>query len=195
LLDSASALGYVWGIVDDIFDRLGSLFKSMFQDSNDDSFGGTLHSSRSTGASRSTGDPDLDAAYDELNDFLNKDMSDSERRDRDAQRKAQNERSREYAQQRPGQGYSGAGPRQQTNPRPSAWPPQGLVNDYRVFELPVGTKLPEVKSSYKKILKEFHPDRHAGNPEMLKKATEYSAKVNDAYQRIEHYLDTGKYEA
>lgn len=170
----------------------------MFQDSSDDSFGGTLHSSRSTG------DADLDAAYDELNDFLNKDISESERRERDAQRKAQYARDQEAqrarsqgsAYQRPGQSSGqGYGQRPQPNQRPSAWPPQGLVNDYKVFDLPVGTKLPEVKSSYKKILKEFHPDRHAGNPEMLKKATEYSAKVNAAYQRIEQYLDTGKYEA
>jgi len=186
--------------VDDIFDRLGTLFKSMFQDSSDDSFGGTLHSSRSTGDLRSTGDPDLDAAYDELNDFLNKDISESERRERDAQREAQRKaqyaRPQGSASQRPGQSTGqGYGQRQQANPRPSSWPPQGLVNDYKVFDVPFGAKLPEVKSSYKKILMEFHPDRHAGNPEMLKKATEYSAKVNAAYQRIEQYLDTGKYEA
>jgi curved DNA-binding protein CbpA len=174
--------------VDDIFDRLGNLFKSMFQDSNDDSFGGNFHSS-----SQRTGDPDLDAAYDELNDFLNKDLSDSDRRERDDSRRSQAEaqRAREYAAKNAQSGSSHS----YGQTRPSNGPSQGLVNDYRVFDLPVGTKLPQVKTVYKKILMEFHPDRHAGNPEMLKKSTEYSSKVNAAYQRIEHYLETGKYEA
>lgn len=163
----------------------------MFQDSGDDSFGGTLHSPRATG------DPDLDAAYDELNDFLNRDMGESERRQQEEERRS---RSREGAA-RQGAGYSGQtragagyGSSSAGHRAPSGHP-VGLVNDYRVFDLPVGSKLPELRSVYKKILKEFHPDRHAGNPEMLKKSTEYSAKVNAAYQRIEHYLETGRYEA
>lgn len=177
--------------MEDIFDRLGTLFKSMFQDSDDDSFGGTLHSTRSSG------DPDLDAAYDELNDFLNKDMGESERRERDEMRNARARASAEARQGASGQGYGGANRgygSAQAGSRAKAWPPTGLQNDYKVFDLPVGTKLPQVKSVYKKILMEFHPDRHAGNPEMLKKSTEYSAKVNAAYRRIEHYLETGAYE-
>ncbi len=163
----------------------------MFQDSSDESFGGSFHAGS---GSRRTGDSDLDAAYDELNDFLNKDLSDSERRARDEGRRSQaahDARASSSSSRASSSGsYSGSSNSAQSRPGH----PQGLINDYRVFNLPVGSKLPEIRAVYKKILMEFHPDRHAGNPEMLKKATEYSSKVNAAYQRLEHYLETGKYQ-
>jgi len=37
-----------------------------------------------------------------------------------------------------------------------------------------------------------HPDRHAGHPGNMKKATEKSARINAAHQRIERWRETGK---
>jgi curved DNA-binding protein CbpA len=48
--------------------------------------------------------------------------------------------------------------------------------------------------AYKKLLKIHHPDRHAGHPGNMKKATEKSARINAAYQKIEHWRETGKTE-
>jgi hypothetical protein len=168
--------------VDPFFDRLGNLLKSVFKndDSSDDYFGG-----KET-RGRGTGDPDLDAAYAELDDFLNKDMGEGERRERDERRRAEES----------ARGRQGAGSRSQASsqPRPAAGPPQGLVNDYKALGVPYGAKLPEAKAAYKRLLKANHPDLHAGNPEALKRATAFSATVNAAYQRIETWLATGKYE-
>jgi DnaJ-domain-containing protein 1 len=168
--------------VDPIFDRLGNLLRSLFQDSgsDDDRFGGR------GGYAGSSGDSDLDAAYEELNDFLNRDMGESERRERENLRRA-----REEARARAGSQGQWSGGTYQHSP---AGPPIGLVNDYKALGLPFGSKLPEVKAAYKRLLKANHPDLHAGDPEALKRATAYSATVNAAYQRIETWLTTGKYE-
>jgi hypothetical protein len=167
--------------VDPFFDRLGNLLKSVLKgdESSDDYFGG--RETRGHG----TGDPDLDAAYSELDDFLNKDMGETERREREERRRAE-----ESARAR-----QGAGTRSQASgpSRPSAGPPEGLVNDYKALGVAYGSKLPETKAAYKRLLKANHPDLHAGNPEALKRATAFSATVNAAYQRIETWLETGKY--
>lgn len=123
-----------------------------------------------------SGDPDVDAAYAELDDYLRKDQTDGERREREAQRKAQEE-----ARARAAGKSSHSGPQA---PRPEL----PIAKDYRLFNLPVGTGLVEVKSAYKRLLRENHPDRHANNPENMRRATEYSAQLNDAFQRIENWL-------
>jgi len=169
--------------VDPLFDRLGNLLKSVLHsgESDDDFYGGK--------ESRS-GDPDLDAAYDELNDFLNKDLSEAERRERDAKRRAEEEARARPRQERPA-GKQGPSHGQYRAP---SGPPKGLVDDYKALGIPFGSKLPEVKAAYKRLLKANHPDLHASNPEALKRATHFSAIVNAAYQRIETWLSTGKYE-
>jgi curved DNA-binding protein CbpA len=45
----------------------------------------------------------------------------------------------------------------------------------------------ECKAAYKKLLKLHHPDRHAGHTGNMKKATEKSARINAAYDRIEKW--------
>jgi DnaJ-domain-containing protein 1 len=167
--------------VDPIFDRLGDLFKSFFQEDEgkDDYFGGAQP------GHRASGDPDLDAAYDELNDFLNKDMGETERRARDQQRKAQ---------QSTGSASTGHNEKLRGQATPPG-PHPGLLRDYKTIGVPFGSKLAEVKTAYKKILIVNHPDRHAKDPEAMKRATTISSSVNAAYQRIETWLATGKYEA
>ncbi|MEW5815727.1 MAG: DnaJ domain-containing protein, partial [Spirochaetota bacterium] len=56
-----------------------------------------------------------------------------------------------------------------------------------------GAPFTEVKKSYKQLMREYHPDRHAASPENLKKATEMSKRINYSFQRIKKYLETGKF--
>lgn len=56
---------------------------------------------------------------------------------------------------------------------------------YAVFELPQGASFEEVKASYKRLIKQYHPDRFHNDPEKHKAAIEISQKLNIAYGYFE----------
>ena len=124
-----------------IWDRLGNVFKSYINDEDERIF----HKS----AQEKHTDPDLDAAYEELDDFL-----------------------------------SGG----KTSEKPKGKPiPAEIREDLAELGLSPDATAEECKAAYKKLLKIHHPDRHAGNPENMKKATEKTARVNAAYKRLERW--------
>jgi DnaJ-domain-containing protein 1 len=135
-----------------IFDRLGSVINSYFND----------FEKETAGRLRSSGDPDLDAAYEELNDFLN---------DGAKYTKKSAENFQSY------------------NAKTSnvKLPPEELRTDFEYLGVPFGADNETCKATYKKLLKIHHPDRHAGHEGNYKKATERSAKINAAYDRIEKW--------
>ena len=114
-------------------------------------------------------DPDLDAAYEELDDYLN-------RRERGGS-EARNNGNRE----------------QNENVRQSGvkLPPEELRADFACLNAAFGAGADECKAAYKKLLKIHHPDRHAGHEGNFKKATERSAKINAAWDRIEKWRNCG----
>ena len=143
-----------------IFDRLGTVINSYFND-----FAGDTASRLKSSGYYNRGDPDFDAAYDELNDFLNGEDGRSE--------KKQNE----YFWQDSGQRKSAA----------ANLPPEELRADFDLLGVPFGADDETCKAAYKKLLKIHHPDRHAGHEGNYKKATEKSAKINAAWDRIERW--------
>ena len=132
-----------------IWDRLGTVLKSYL--TNDDD---STHARSSRGK---YADPDLDAAYEELDDFLKggdgKKESDS----------------------RFGKTETG----EKIKPVP-----EELKKDFLELGLTLDATAAECKAAYKKLLKMYHPDRHAVDPENMKKATEKAARVNAAYERL-----------
>jgi hypothetical protein len=151
--------------VDQIFDRFERLFKSWVADAASDAeelFGGTR-------SRRPSGDSDLDAAMDELDDFLDMGRTETEARERERAKREREESAR----------------------RASTTPP-ALVRAYRSLGLAYGVPFPEVKAAYKRLLMQNHPDRNSATPEQLKRSTEISAQLNAAYQRIETWNATGK---
>ena len=133
-----------------IWDRLGNVIKSYLNDEDIKIFG-------RNGGSSSAGDPDLDAAFNELNDYLNRDKTtDTEK-------------------------YSG-----HAESRGKVIPEE-LRPDFAELGVPFGTAADECKAAYKRLLKIHHPDRHAGHPENFKKATGKTARLNAAYDRIEKW--------
>jgi DnaJ-domain-containing protein 1 len=78
--------------------------------------------------------------------------------------------------------------------RSSPFQPQGdkLAEYYKVLDLPYGADFPEVKASYRKLMRKYHPDRHVGNPKKLKAATELSMRVTQAYNALEEHLKNKK---
>lgn len=107
-------------------------------------------------------DPDLQDAWEELDAFLNEGKSggDEERR---YERGRDNYRSRE---------------------KPET---DNLKKDYANLEVPFGSSFLEVKKSYKKLLRKYHPDKFANNPNKLKIATEITKKINESFARIREY--------
>jgi len=150
-----------------IFDRLGTVINSYFNDFSDQT-NRRFNSSQS----RKSGDPDLDAAFDELNDFLNG-------KERSSEKKQSENYERNYYWQ-----SSSAGSKQADNP------PDEILADYKFLGLPPDADDDTCKAQYKKLLKIHHPDRHAGHEANYKKATEMSAKINAAWDRIEKFRQT-----
>jgi curved DNA-binding protein CbpA len=137
-----------------VFDRLGTIINSYFND-----FSG--ETSRSF---RSSGDPDIDAAYEELDDYLN-------RKERHFEKEAK--QNFETAKQ------------SRVN-----LPPEELRVDFDLLGVPFGADFETCKAAYKKLLKIHHPDRHAGHEGNYQKATQKSAKINAAWDRIEKWRQT-----
>jgi DnaJ-class molecular chaperone len=149
-----------------IFDRIGDVIKSYLND-EDDLFGGrTAHRQRPFSP-----DPDVEAAFDELNDYLSGEVG---------RESAPREETR-YGRNQGGD-----------HNRPGAGIPESLGRDFAELGLVPGSSAEECKAAYKQLLKKHHPDRHAGHPGNMKKATEKSARINAAYDRIERWRRTGK---
>ena len=142
-----------------IVSRLEELLKSYIN-------GGEQHpSDHSSGGGFHSGDPDLQAAYEELNDYLGTDKQHTNSENSSRTKK-------EAFGQKPGQ---------------SPAPPEDLRPDYTELGVPFGASLDVCKAAYKQLLKLHHPDRHAGHPANMKKATEKSARINAAWDRIEKW--------
>ena len=56
---------------------------------------------------------------------------------------------------------------------------------YAALELPHGASFEEIKAAYKRLIKQYHPDRFPNDPEKHKAAIELSQKLNIAYNYFE----------
>ena len=142
-----------------IWSRLESVINSYVND-----FGNET----SSRLKRSSGDPDLDAAYDELNDYLNRKETSSGEKERFSE-------TRYSAQKNSG----------------VKLPPEELRADFECLGVSFGADAETCKASYKKLLKIHHPDRHAGHEGNFKKATERSSRINASWDRIEKWRKSG----
>lgn len=71
-------------------------------------------------------------------------------------------------------------------------PPRDPVADrkrwYRTLELEPGADLKQVRRAYRKLLLQYHPDRHANDPDKYRAATEVTRKLTEAYNGLTRYL-------
>lgn len=138
--------------MDQIFDRLGNLLKTFLQEDPDQDTGKTSFS-----------DPDLQDAWDELDDFM-----------------------------RTGETTGSGETKERVDTPPPPRIPVELKKDYRIFNVRFGAPLSEVAKSYKTLLRKHHPDRHASNPSDFAKATEITKQLTSSFRRIRQYEETGK---
>ncbi|HSD90005.1 MAG TPA: J domain-containing protein [Kofleriaceae bacterium] len=73
-------------------------------------------------------------------------------------------------------------------PRPGSQDAQ-LAEWYRVLDLDAGADMAQIKTSYRQLMRKYHPDMHAGNPQRQKAATELSMRVTAAYNGLVAHLE------
>jgi DnaJ-domain-containing protein 1 len=73
-------------------------------------------------------------------------------------------------------------------PRPGSTEAQ-VLEWYRVLDLQVGADMAQIKTSYRQLMRKYHPDMHAGNPQKQKAATELSMRVTTAYNGLVAHFD------
>jgi DnaJ-domain-containing protein 1 len=135
--------------MDQIFDRLGNLLKSTLRSDTNETVRNTSYS-----------DPDLQDAWDELNDFL--------KNDDDTPR--------------------GSGPSftESTFTRPSSIP-QSVTDAYELLGVSPATSTIDIAKAYKTLLLKHHPDRVASDASKVASATEKTKLINRAFQDIKAY--------
>lgn len=74
------------------------------------------------------------------------------------------------------------------SPRPGSTDAQ-LLEWYKVLDLELGADMPQIKTAYRKMMRKYHPDMHAGNPSKLKAANELSMRVTGAYNGLVAHID------
>lgn len=60
---------------------------------------------------------------------------------------------------------------------------------YRILELEPGASVAEVKAAYRRMLRKYHPDRHARDPEKFAAATELMRRITEAHDGLVAYLE------
>ncbi|CAN5721579.1 hypothetical protein BH11MYX3_BH11MYX3_30840 [soil metagenome] len=63
---------------------------------------------------------------------------------------------------------------------------------YRILDLQVGADMAQIKTSYRQLMRKYHPDMHASSPQKQKAATELSMRVTTAYNSLVDHLDSKK---
>jgi DnaJ-domain-containing protein 1 len=154
-----------------IFARLGDVLRSYLIDGNSGEYKNARFEEMRYN------DPDLEAAFDELNEFLGVGRQGGTSR-RDEQGRAGPYRDSAFAK-----GSAG---------KAGEPPPETLRPDFAELGLQLGASEEDCKQAYKKLLKIHHPDRHAGHEGNMKKATEKSARINAAYDRIQRWREGGR---
>jgi len=66
--------------------------------------------------------------------------------------------------------------------RPS--PEADRIRWYRTLELEPGADLPAVRKAYRRLLKQYHPDKFAKDPDKYKAATEVTRNITEAYDGL-----------
>lgn len=72
------------------------------------------------------------------------------------------------------------------SPRPGDEPP-AVRRAFRALEVDPGAPFDAVTRSYKRLMAEYHPDKHAGDTDRAEAATEVTKRLNLAYRAVRDY--------
>ena len=77
-------------------------------------------------------------------------------------------------------------------PAPPPTKEQRLRALYQQLEVPYGASFDEVKRSFRRLMRKYHPDLHAGNPTKHRAATQLTMSLTQAYDELEKHLVKGR---
>jgi DnaJ-domain-containing protein 1 len=119
-----------------------------------------------------------------------REREEAERKNREAAEQA----ARDRYTQRTGQAPPPPRASQRRPPPPRVPPPSSqkrLRDLYAQLEVPYGADFAEVKQSFRRLMRKYHPDLHAGNPQKQKVATQLTMSLTQAYNELEQHLVGG----
>lgn len=76
---------------------------------------------------------------------------------------------------------------------PSSSQDKTIEEYYANLEVPFGSDLQTVRKAYRQLMREYHPDNFADDPQKEKMATQLSQELSVAYEAIQEYLKTGQH--
>lgn len=109
----------------------------------------------------------------------------SRKRDQDAAFRRMEEEARQSPPPRSSTRRSASGSSRRT--RSTSKRSSAIAQSYKTLEVEFGSDLATTKTSYRKLLRKFHPDLHQ-DPKKKKAATELTIKITTAYNAIEEHL-------
>ncbi len=66
--------------------------------------------------------------------------------------------------------------------------PSEIRRYYANLELPVGASMAQVRAAYRRLVVQYHPDRHAQNPDAAEAAHRVTLELRTAYEGLTEYL-------
>jgi DnaJ-domain-containing protein 1 len=73
-------------------------------------------------------------------------------------------------------------------PRRTAAGDEAIRKAYAALEVPAGSDFETVRTSYRRLMRKYHPDLNAGTSERQKAATDLTQRLTDAYKTLEKHL-------
>jgi DnaJ-domain-containing protein 1 len=92
-----------------------------------------------------------------------------------------------HGKRRPPPPRSAPPPRSPPPPRTAAGD-DAIRKAYAALEVPAGSDFETVKKSYRRLMRKYHPDLHAGAPEKARAATDLTQRLTQAYKTLEKHL-------
>jgi DnaJ-domain-containing protein 1 len=73
-------------------------------------------------------------------------------------------------------------------PRRTAAGDDAIRKAYAALETPAGSNFETVRRSYRRLMRKYHPDLHAGTPDKQRAATDLTQRLTEAYKILEKHL-------
>jgi DnaJ-domain-containing protein 1 len=73
-------------------------------------------------------------------------------------------------------------------PRRTAAGDSAIRKAYAALETPAGSDFETVRRSYRRLMRKYHPDLHAGTPDKQRAATDLTQRLTEAYKTLEKHL-------
>ncbi len=80
-----------------------------------------------------------------------------------------------------------------SHPPPTSAEDKTIRDYYANLEIPYGSDLDTVTKAYRRLMRKYHPDNFADDPEKEKMATRLSQDLSVAYRKVKSYLETGRH--